>query len=516
MPQSSVRIHAAEITGLCGTPIDVEVDLARGLHRFTIVGLADKAVEESKERISSAIKNSGFRPPHRKNNRVTISLAPADLKKEGPLFDLAISVGYLLASRQIHFDPEKRMFLGELALDGTIRKSRGILPLALAAKKAGARELYVPYGNGREAALAHGLSVYEITSLTELISHLEEEHTLVPLEPTRFEEMRVTPPFTVDFADIVGQESAKRGLEVAAAGRHHVALFGPPGTGKTLLTRAFASIMPPLSFEEAMEVTAIHSVAGLLDEAVITHRPFRSPHHTASYPSLVGGGTIPRPGEVTLAHRGVLFLDEFPEFDRKALEALRQPLEDRVVSISRVKATSTFPAQFLMVAAMNACPCGRKGSSQPCTCRPSELARYERRLSGPLVDRIDIWLHVPQVEHHLLSHTLGNAGPSCNSQDSSPAIQKRVAQAHAVQIKRFSHLSLYANSEMGVKEIKRFCVLSPAAKITLERAAKQLNFSARAYHRVLKVARTIADLAGSPHIEDPHILEAVQYRPSKL
>ena len=515
MPQSSVRIHAAEITGLCGTPIDVEVDLSRGLHRFTIVGLADKAVEESKERISSAIKNSGFRPPHRKNNRVTISLAPADLKKEGPLFDLAISMGYLLASRQIHFNPANRMFLGELALDGAIRKSRGILPLALAAKKAGMRELYVPVGNGKEAALVHGLSIYEVNSLAELIAHVEEERICNPLEPTRFEEMQLAPSFAVDFADIVGQESAKRGLEVAAAGRHHVALFGPPGTGKTLLTRALASILPPLSFEEAMEVTAIHSVAGLLNEAVITHRPFRSPHHTASYPSLVGGGTIPRPGEVTLAHRGVLFLDEFPEFERKALEALRQPLEDRVVSVSRVKATSIFPAQFLMVAAMNACPCGRKGSSQPCTCRPSELARYERRLSGPLVDRIDIWLHVPQVEHHLLADTLANTEKSAE-QESSRVIQERVTRAHAAQIKRFSHLSLYANSEMGVKEIKQFCVLSPAAKITFERAAKQLNLSARAYHRVLKVARTIADLAGSPHIEDQHILETIQYRPSTL
>ncbi|MBI3421060.1 MAG: YifB family Mg chelatase-like AAA ATPase, partial [Candidatus Sungbacteria bacterium] len=333
--------------------------------------------------------------------------------------------------------------------------------------------------------------------------------------PTRFEEMRVASSFAVDFADIVGQESAKRGLEVAAAGRHHVALSGPPGTGKTLLTRAFASILPPLSFEEAMEVTAIHSVAGLLNEAVITHRPFRSPHHTASYPSLVGGGSTPRPGEVTLAHRGVLFLDEFPEFERKALEALRQPLEDRVVSVSRVKATSTFPAQFLMVAAMNACPCGRKGSSQPCTCNPSELARYERRLSGPLVDRIDIWLHVPQVEHHLLARTIDNTEKHPR-ENSSRAIQGRVALAHAAQAKRFSHLPLYANSEMGVKEIKQFCALSPAAKITFERAAKQLDLSARAYHRVLKVARTIADLAGSPTIEDPHILEAIQYRPSKL
>jgi magnesium chelatase family protein len=514
MPQSSVRIHAAEIIGLHGAPIDVEVDLSRGLHRFTIVGLPDKAVEESKERISSAIKNSGFRPPHRKNNRVTISLAPADLKKEGPLFDLAISLGYLLASRQIHFDPAGRMFLGELALDGTIRKSRGVLPLALAAEKMGMRELYVPSGNGREAALAHHISVYEVNSINELISHLEEERALNPLEPTRFEEMRSPPSFAVDFADIVGQESAKRGLEVAAAGRHHVALFGPPGTGKTLLARAFASILPPLSFEEAMEVTAIHSIAGSLNESVITHRPFRSPHHTASYPSLVGGGTIPRPGEITLAHRGVLFLDEFPEFERNALEALRQPLEDRVVSVSRVKATSTFPAQFLMVAAMNACPCGRKGSSQPCTCRHSELARYERRLSGPLIDRVDIWLHVPPVEHRLLARALGNAPPL--SQKSSRVIQERVMRAHAAQAERFSHTPLYANSEMGVKEIKKFCALSPAANIMFERAAKQLNLSARAYHRVLKVSRTIADLAGSPNIEEPHILEAIQYRPSKL
>ncbi|MEK7480969.1 MAG: YifB family Mg chelatase-like AAA ATPase [Patescibacteria group bacterium] len=521
MPRSSVTVTAAEIVGLKGVPISVEVDLAQGLHRFTVVGLPDKAVEESKERISAAIKNTGFKPPHRKNNRVTISLAPADLKKEGPLFDLAMSLGFLLASRQVSFDPANRMFLGELALDGSLRKSRGVLALALAAKEADIKELYVPSGNGKEAALVHGLSVFECTSLEELIAHLEEQTPLAALAPTRFEDMQKPSTAAVDFADIVGQESAKRGLEIAAAGRHHVALFGPPGTGKTLLARAFSALLPPLSFEEAMEVTTIHSIAGLLHEAVITHRPFRSPHHTSSYPALVGGGSIPRPGEVTLAHRGVLFLDEFPEFDRNVIEALRQPLEDRVVSVSRVKATSTFPAQFVLVAAMNACPCGRRGSQQECTCRPAELARYERRLSGPLVDRIDIWLNVPQVEHRLLAlSTIEGAAQTIQknrgSAEPSQAIQKRVAEAHAIQAERFGGTSLRANSEMGIKEIKRYCMLAPAARHQFEHAARQLDLSARAYHRVLKVSRTIADLAGLDTIQESHIMETLQYRPTKL
>ena len=507
MPMLAVKLQSGQVMGLNGEIIDVEVDLSQGLHRFSLVGLPDKAVEESKERISSAIKNSGFRPPHKKNQRVTVSLAPADLKKEGPLFDLPIALAYLLASHQVDFSGENRMFLGELALDGKVRKANGILALALTAKKFGIKELFIPKGNGKEASLVDNISVFEISSLSDVVEHLEGKVFIKKCPTTIFKPEEA--PQDYGFEDIKGQESAKRGAEIAAAGMHHVAMIGPPGTGKTLLARALPSILPPLSFEEALEVTNIHSIAGvhrdqLSSEGLIRLRPFRAPHHTASYASLIGGGTNPKPGEITLAHRGVLFLDEFPEFDRKVIESLRQPLEDGIISVARVKASLIFPAKILLAAAMNPCPCGNRGTQKECVCTGQNLARYQRRLSGPIVDRIDLWLHVPQIEHEKLE---GDA-----TGDPSHIIKKRTTNAFNIQRERFMKTNIRSNSGIGVKDIKKYCALSLPCKTLLQNAARNLNLSARAYHRIIKVARTIADLSSSQEIKEAHLGEALQYR----
>lgn len=507
MPTFAVKLQSGQVTGLHGEIIDVEVDLSQGLHRFSLVGLPDKAVEESKERISSAIKNSGFRPPHKKNQRVTVSLAPADLRKEGPLFDLPIALAYLLASRQADFSGENKMFLGELALDGKVRKANGILALALTAKKFNVKELFIPKGCGKEASLIDNISVFEVSSLLDIIEHLEGKVLIEKCPKTIFKPEEALQDY--GFEDIKGQESAKRGMEIAAAGMHHVAMMGPPGTGKTLLARALPSILPPLSFEEALEVTNIHSIAGvhgdqLSSEGLIRLRPFRAPHHTASYASLIGGGTNPKPGEITLAHRGILFLDEFPEFDRRVIEALRQPLEDGIVSVTRVKASLIFPAKIIFVAAMNPCPCGNRGTQKECMCTEQNLARYRRRLSGPIVDRIDLWLHVPQVDHEKLENdTTG---------DLSYVIKKRTTNAFNIQRERFAKTNIMSNAGIGVKDIKKYCALSLPCKTILQSAARSLNLSARAYHRIIKVARTIADIESSQEIKESHLGEALQYR----
>lgn len=521
---SFARVYSAQTHLLKGKIVTVEVDITKNtLHAFTLVGLPDKAVDESKDRMSSALKNSGFASPKNQNQKIVISLSPADLKKEGPYFDLAIALAYLLSAEEIDFDPEGRIFLGELSLNGELQSIKGALPLAQEAKRLGYKEIFVPLANAEESALVEGITVYGAQTLKEVIDHIykiKHDKKGNPIEPER---PKLTPqPKTVikiekknhdiDFSDIRGQEGAKRGLEIAAAGGHNIAMSGPPGTGKTMLARVFSHILPDLKTEEALEITGIHSVVGLLDDTLITEAPFRAPHHTASYVSMIGGGANPKPGEVTLAHKGVLFLDEFPEFEKRVLESLRQPLEDNIVSISRARGSAIFPSNFILVAAMNPCPCGNKGNKQKaCICKPNDLDRYTRKLSGPIMDRIDIWVTVGAVDYDKLS-SIEQTGEKTSS------VKERVARAREIQTKRFksdnaSARRINTNSEMNVKDLAIYAPLSPDIKQLLNQSAERLQLSARAYHRVIKLARTIADLEGSPDITTGHILEALQYRP---
>src|SRR3989344_3911680 len=505
------KVYSAQTELLRVTSVSVETDIDRNtLYAFAVVGLADKAVDEARDRISAAIKNSGFDSPKKKNHKIVISLAPGDLKKEGTHFDLAMALSFLLANDEIEFDPEKKIFLGELSLDGKVRPVRGVLPIARFAKEKGFKEIFVPVENAREAALIDGILVYAVKDLKQVIEHLTgEENSLLDAEETTKlnEELVITP---TDFADVRGQERAKRGLLIAAAGGHNAALYGPPGTGKTMLAKAFAGILPRLTFDEALEATGIHSVAGTLQETFITNPPFRAPHHTASYVSLVGGGANPRPGEITLAHRGVLFMDEFPEFERRVIESLRQPLEDKVISVARAKGTAHFPANVLLIAAMNPCPCGNYGfRGKQCICTPSALQRYRRKMSGPIIDRIDIWLEVDRI----LPHELGSEG---RTGEESEIFRKKVSRAREIQLERFSGKKITKNGEMGAKELVLHVKLEKEAEKMLNMAAERLGFSPRVYHRMIKVARTIADLEGSDIVKGPHILEAVEYRPKKF
>ncbi len=487
--------------------VSVETDLSRGLYAFSVIGLPDQAVEEAKDRVGAAIKNSGLTSPKQKNQKIVISLAPASEKKEGPAFDLAIALSYLLASEEIDFDPKDKIFIGELSLDGSLRAVRGVLPIAKFAKDNGYRELYVPKDNAKEAALIEGLDVYGVESLSELLKHLSREKLINKNPKTAFSKSKES--HLTDFADIRGQERAKRGLLIAASGGHNVAMYGPPGTGKTMLAKAFAGILPELSFDEALEATSIHSVAGVLSGFIVSP-PFRAPHHTSSYVSLVGGGATPKPGEITLAHRGVLFMDEFPEFERRVIESLRQPLEDKIISVARAKGTARFPADVILIAAMNPCPCGNFGfRGKQCVCSPSALQRYRRKMSGPIVDRIDLWLEVDRVLPQDLSE-----GPEGAPSDT---YRKKVTEARRRQAERFSQNSkIKKNSDMSARDIVSFIPLSNEARQTLNMAAERLGFSPRVYHRMLKVARTIADLDESEEIKREHILEAVEYRPKKF
>ncbi len=487
--------------------VEVETDLSRGLYAFSVIGLPDQAVEEAKDRVGAAIKNSGLTSPKQKNQKIVISLAPASEKKEGPAFDLAIALSYLLAAEEVDFDPKNKIFIGELSLDGSLRSVRGILPIAKFAKDKGYKELYVPKENSKEASLIEGLDVYGVESLSELLKHLSGESLIKKSPKTHFAKSEAG--HLTDFADVRGQERAKRGLLIAAAGGHNVAMYGPPGTGKTMLAKAFAGILPELSFDDALEATSIHSVAGVLS-GFIVNPPFRAPHHTSSYVSLVGGGATPKPGEITLAHRGVLFMDEFPEFERRVIESLRQPLEDKVISVARAKGTARFPADVILIAAMNPCPCGNFGfRGKQCVCSPSALQRYRRKMSGPIVDRIDLWLEVDRVLPQDLSEGPEGAG--------SAIYRKKVSEARGRQRERFSNNpKLSKNSDMSARDIVTFLSLSNEARQTLNMAAERLGFSPRVYHRMLKVARTIADLDESAEIKREHILEAVEYRPKKF
>ena len=503
------KVYSAQVNLLSGVIVTIEVDLSKGLHAFSVVGLPDKAVDESKDRVSGAIKNSGYKSPKSKNQKIVISLSPADLKKEGPYFDLGIALAYMLATGDIKFDSEKKIFFGELGLDGTLRGIRGALPLAQAAKKAGYEEIYLPKENAVEAALVEGIKVFGADSLKEVIEHIHESKTSrqISSQPkTKINYKREVKGG--DFADIRGQEGAKRGLEIAAAGGHNIAMYGPPGTGKTMLARVFSSLLPDLSLDEVLEITGIHSVAGATRGELVCVPPFRSPHHTSSYVSIIGGGTYPKPGEVTLAHRGVLFLDEFPEFEKRVIESLRQPLEDNVVSISRAKGNAIFPSNFILVAAMNPCPCGNAGNKQkPCICKPSDLDRYKRKLSGPIMDRIDLWVSVANVDYK----KLGGEGTG----EKSEKIKERVKHAREIQKNRFAKLGreISTNSEMNVKDLSNIVKLKKEVRDLLDDSAERLSLSARAYHRVIKIARTIADLENSLEVKANHILEAIQYRP---
>lgn len=499
------KVFSSAVVGLDGVLLEVETDILNGLPSFTIVGLPDKAVEEARERVRSAIKNSGADLPAK---RITVNLAPADLQKEGPSFDLPIAISILLASGQLSADVSSFLFLGELSLDGMVRKVRGVLPIVLLAKEKGMKSVFLPEENVSEATVVDGITIFPVKTLKQLYFHLTNQNPIDSVSYTPYDGENDEILYEYDMMYIKGQEFAKRALEIGAAGFHNILMKGPPGTGKTLLARTLPSILPPLTFEEALEVTKIYSISGLLSEkSIIKQRPFRSPHHTTSHIGLIGGSANPKPGEVSLAHRGILFLDEFPEFQRFVLEAMRQPMEDGFIAISRARERIVFPSRFMLVAAFNPCPCGFFGDKKrTCTCSSSQIIRYQKKISGPILDRIDIHIDVPQVEVEKITSDLND------NIESSKTIRKRVTKARTKQLKRFEKTNVRSNAEMNSRNIKQFCFLEKDAAEILKTALYRLSLSARAYHKLIKIARTIADLEDSDNIKKNHVLEAIQYR----